>query len=104
MTLSFTERAIAIIKKIPKGRVATYGQIATMAGDPRGARQVVRILNIYHEKEKLPWFRIINREGKISLPVGGGYELQKSMLENEEIIFDSNDKINLEKFLWSPKK
>jgi methylated-DNA-protein-cysteine methyltransferase related protein len=104
MTATFTDRAIALIKKIPKGKVATYGQIAAMAGDPRGARQVVRILNIYHEKEKLPWFRIINREGKISLPPGGGYELQKSMLENEGVVFDSEDKINLEKFLWSPKK
>jgi methylated-DNA-protein-cysteine methyltransferase-like protein len=104
MTATFTDRAVALIKKIPKGKVATYGQIAAMAGDPRGARQVVRILNIYHEKEKLPWFRIINREGKISLPPGGGYELQKSMLENEGVVFDSEDKINLEKFLWSPKK
>ncbi|PKK82084.1 MAG: DNA methyltransferase [candidate division Zixibacteria bacterium HGW-Zixibacteria-1] len=100
---SFEQRIIAVLKKIPKGKVANYGLIAAAAGNPRGARQVVRILNSSSEKHKLPWHRVINREGKISLPPGRGYELQKALLEKEGIVFDSNDRINFERFLWLPK-
>jgi len=99
----FTDMARAILKKIPRGKVATYGQIAACAGNPQGARQVVRVLNIYSTKDKLPWHRVINRHGQISLPIGQGYELQKSMLEKEGIIFDKEDTIDLERFLWSPQ-
>jgi len=64
----------------------------------------VRLLNSSSEKENLPWHRIINSKGTISLPEGDGYELQKSLLENEGIEFDSNDKIDLTAFLWLPVK
>lgn len=100
---TFHDRAVRLIQKIPKGKVATYGQIATLAGEPRGARQVVRILNSSWKKEKLPWHRMINRNGQISLPAGGGYELQKSLLEKEGVVFDHKDTIDLDKFLWKPR-
>lgn len=100
---TFHDRAVRLIQRIPKGKVATYGQIATLAGEPRGARQVVRILNSSWKKEKLPWHRVINRNGQISLPPGGGYELQRSLLEKETVVFGLNDTIDLDRFLWKPR-
>jgi methylated-DNA-protein-cysteine methyltransferase-like protein len=82
MNESFHERVVRVIKKIPKGKVATYGQIATMAGSPRAACQVVRTLHSSSKKEKLPWHRVINSQGKIGLKEYQGYELQKAMLES----------------------
>jgi methylated-DNA-protein-cysteine methyltransferase-like protein len=99
---SFTERVKDIIKKIPRGKVATYGQIAVYAGDPRAARQVVRILHSSAEKDKLPWHRVVNREGRIGLKPGSGYEIQKGLLLNEGIKFDKNDTIDFDHYLWSP--
>lgn len=100
MVAPLSQKIINAIKKIPKGKVATYGQVAAMAGNPQAARQVVRILNIYWEKEKLPWFRVINSQGKISLKPGSGYELQKSLLENEGVKFGDNDRIDFKKYGW----
>lgn len=101
MVTSFSQRIINTIKNIPKGKVAMYGQIAAMAGNPQAARQVVRILHTCSEKEHLPWFRVINTKGQISLKPGSGYELQKSLLESEGVKFDDNDKINFEKYGWT---
>jgi len=99
---SFHQRAIAVIRKIPRGKVATYGQIAAMAGSPRGARQVVRTLHSSSEKENLPWYRVVNREGRISLKSGSGYELQKAMLTDEGVTFGRNDAIDLTHYQWFP--
>lgn len=104
MAGTFHQRVIEMIKRIPRGKVAAYGQIATMAGDPRGARQVVRILHTSSEKQKLPWHRVINRLGRISLKPGHGYELQKALLEREGVIFDREENIDLKRFLWRPRK
>ena len=100
MISSFHQKAIAAIVKIPAGNVATYGQIALLAGSPRGARQVVRVLHSSSEKENLPWYRVVNREGRISLGQGQGYELQKALLEEEGIVFHLNGSIDLNKFQW----
>jgi len=97
----FQKQVIRIIKKIPKGKVATYGQIAAMAGNPRAARQVVRALHTSSEKENLPWYRVINGKGRISLKPGYGYEIQKGSLEQEGIVFNERDTIDLDRFLWS---
>jgi methylated-DNA-protein-cysteine methyltransferase-like protein len=99
-----SERIVRLLKCVPKGKIATYGHIAALAGDPRGARQVVRILHSSSDKEKLPWHRIINSRGKISLPRGSGYELQKALLEKEGIVFSLNSTIDLEKYLWWPRR
>lgn len=102
MPKTFYQRVIAIIKNIPEGKVATYGQIATYAGNPRAARQVSYILHSSSEKEDLPWHRVINSKGSISLKPGHGYELQKQMLKKEGITFKENDCIDLKRFLWIP--
>jgi methylated-DNA-protein-cysteine methyltransferase-like protein len=100
---SLSQRIKGIIRKIPRGKVATYGQIAAMAGNPLAARQVVRILHSSSRKEKLPWHRIINSKGRISLQPGFGYEEQKSKLIKEGIKFDKSDRIDFARFMWTGK-
>jgi len=101
-SFSFSQRVKDIVKKIPKGKVATYGQIAAYAGNPRAARQVVWILHSSSRKDRLPWHRVINREGRISLKPNYGYEIQKELLRKEGIEFDKNDTIDFDRYLWSP--
>ena len=103
MTLSpFTQKVIDLILAIPPGRVATYGGIATMAGNRRAARQVARILHGNTNTHGLPWHRVVNREGGISLPEHRGHDRQKSLLIKEGVLFDHRDRIDLNLFLWHP--
>jgi len=94
----FTERVVEIIKGIPEGKVMTYGQIATLAGSRRGARQVVRVLHSLSEKCKLPWHRVINSKGEIGLKDYESHNLQKLFLESEGVKFTSSNTINLNEF------
>jgi methylated-DNA-protein-cysteine methyltransferase-like protein len=103
MATEFTKRTIAVLKKVPRGKVVTYGLVAAMAGNPLGARQIVRTLNTAWDKEKLPWHRVINSQGKISLKPGQGYELQKKLLEKEGVKFGPGGQVDLAKYLWSPR-
>jgi methylated-DNA-protein-cysteine methyltransferase-like protein len=98
---SFSQEVIDIIKNIPRGKVATYGQIAELAGNRFAARQVVRILHSSSTKEKLPWYRVVNSHGTISLRPGHGYEEQKILLEREGVVFNKEERIDFEKYLWS---
>ncbi|WP_098444124.1 MGMT family protein [Bacillus sp. es.036] len=100
----FTENVVTIIKKIPPGKVMTYGQIAKCAGSPRGARQVVRILHTMSRKHELPWHRVINAKGEIGLKSEDGYIDQKMMLEGEGIVFHPNSKIDLTIYRYDPPK
>jgi len=100
---TFFRRVVMMIKKIPHGKVATYGQIAALAGNPRAARQVAWVLHAASDKKKLPWQRVINSQGGISLPRYGGYELQRALLVKEGIKFDAADQIALARFQWKPK-
>jgi methylated-DNA-protein-cysteine methyltransferase-like protein len=99
---SFTEKVVGVIRRIPRGKVATYGLVAMMAGNPRGARQVVRILHTQSEKHDLPWYRVINSKGTISL-TGEGYRIQRQLLEKEGVVFDANDRIDFSRYLWKSK-
>lgn len=98
----FTERAIRVIQHIPSGKVMTYGQIARLAGSPRGARQVVRILHSMSQKYKLPWHRVINSKGEIGLTEDESFFIQKMSLESEGIKFTGRASINLEKYQYHP--
>ena len=102
-TSPFHKKVVSIIKRIPSGKVASYGKIAAYAGNPRAARQVVRTLHSSSDKEKLPWHRVINSQGKISLKPGHGYELQKALLESEGVVFGLEDKVDMKKYLWAPR-
>jgi methylated-DNA-protein-cysteine methyltransferase-like protein len=99
---SFTQRVKNSIKKIPRGKVATYGQIAALAGNYRAARQVVWILHSSTEKDELPWHRVVNGKGRISLKPNDGYEVQRELLQKEGVKFDRNDTIDFNRYLWSP--
>ncbi|MGE5341046.1 MAG: MGMT family protein [Candidatus Omnitrophota bacterium] len=98
----FSARIKNAIKHIPCGKVSTYGQIAALAGNHHAARQVAWVLHSFPEKEQMPWHRVINRRGEISLEPGFGYEEQRLLLEKEGIEFDKKDRINLERYLWNP--
>ena len=98
--LSFSQQVLAIIRSIPPGRVATYGQIAACAGNPRAARGVVWILHTASRKHKLPWHRVVNSRGMISLRPGEGYEEQRSRLEAEGLHFDNRGCLDLRRCLW----
>lgn len=97
----FTEEVIEIIKSIPSGKVMTYGQVAEWAGSPRGARQVVRILHTMSKIYDLPWHRVINRLGEISLSYEQGGALQRQLLENEGILFTDSGKIDLKIYRYT---
>ncbi len=96
-----SSRIVGLIRGIPRGRVATYGQIAALAGDPRGARRVARLLHSSSRKRRLPWHRVINSRGRISLPPAGGYELQLALLKAEGVAFRAG-RVDLGKFGWRP--
>ncbi|WP_313583551.1 MGMT family protein [Lacrimispora sp.] len=81
----FTEEVLVIIKGIPYGRVMSYGRVARLAGNTRGARQVVRILHSMSEKYNLPWHRIINSKGKISITDKRYADIQRELLRSEGI-------------------
>ena len=97
----FTERIIRVIRSIPEGQVLTYGGVAAAAGNPRGARAVVWVLHSSSEKERLPWHRVVNVKGMISLKPGYGYELQRQLLESEGVEFSIDSKIDLERYQWT---
>jgi len=94
----FTESVVEIIKGIPEGKVMTYGQIAMLAGNRRGARQVSRVLHSLSKKCNLPWHRVINSKGEISLKDYESHNLQKLYLESEGIKFTCNETINLNEY------
>lgn len=93
----FTSNIIKIINDIPKGKVMTYGQVAKLAGNPKGARQVVRILHSMSEKYCLPWHRVINRNGEIVIKSIEGSNIQKDLLNQEGIEF-MDGKIDLKQY------
>ena len=98
------DEIVAAIRRIPRGRVATYGQIAVLAGNTRAARTVSYVLHSSARKLDLPWHRVINARGTISLPrEGGGYDLQKRRLEAEGVVFDSQDRVDLKRCGWQAK-
>jgi methylated-DNA-protein-cysteine methyltransferase-like protein len=99
----FTVRALTIIRSIPRGKVATYGQVAGVAGSPNGARQVARVLHSLSRLHRLPWQRVINSRGSISLPRGGGFEHQKALLESEGVVVASDGRIDMKRYLWVPR-
>lgn len=98
----FTQRVLRVIQAIPEGKVLSYGRAALLAGKPRGARQVSRLLHSMSEKHGLPWHRVINAEGRISLEPSRGYELQKALLEDEGVEFSLSGRVDLSIYLWQP--
>lgn len=105
MISEFTLRVIQIVLSIPKGQVATYKQIAELAGKPQASRGVSWILHSCSTRYQLPWHRVINSKGKISFdPMSVHYRRQKKRLETEGVELSETHEINLKKYLFKPKK
>lgn len=96
------ERIYDIVQKIPAGYVATYGQIAALAGLPGHARQVGYALSALAEGSLLPWHRVVNARGEISQRSCGSAadQVQRLRLEAEGVVFDAQGRIPLELFRW----
>jgi len=101
--ISREQRIWQVVASIPPGKVASYGQVAQLAGLGRGARLVGRTLHNLPRGTRLPWHRVINAAGRISLPAESqGHDLQKQRLEEEGVLFNVSGKINLSRFGWKP--
>ncbi|WP_102029025.1 MGMT family protein [Salirhabdus sp. Marseille-P4669] len=96
----FTEKVIQLIQAIPQGKVATYGQIARLAGNARAARQVVRILHSMSEKYQLPWYRVLNAKGEIVIKSEDLFQEQILNLQIEGVKVNQNTKVNLNEYQW----
>jgi methylated-DNA-protein-cysteine methyltransferase-like protein len=95
------ERVYAVIKQIPKGRVATYGQIARLAGIPGQARRVGYALSALSDHRRVAWHRVVNAKGEISARSKPHFEqIQRALLIREGIVFGMNGQIPLSRFQW----
>ena len=97
---TFEERVWQVVSSIPPGHVATYGQIAELAGEPRRARQVGRVLSALPKGSRLPWHRVVNASGRSSLPGAAGQE-QRRRLQDEGVRF-TKGALSLSRYRWEP--
>ena len=99
------ERIYSVVARIPRGRVATYGQVAHLANLPGQARLVGYALSALDERSRIPWHRVVNTEGRISIRSGDSPAgiLQRLRLEQENVVFDRKGCIRLGRFRWRPR-
>jgi len=100
--MSVYDRYYDVVRRIPAGRVTTYGTVATLAGLDGRARQVGYAMAALPEGTDVPWHRVINARGEISPRSGGspGAKIQRASLESEGIVFDGRGRVDLEAFGW----
>lgn len=98
--LSFAARVYRVVQRIPAGRVLAYGEVAALLGAPRAARGVGQVLGQLPPGTHVPWWRVVNRRGEISIRHHGAL-LQRSLLQAEGVRFERG-RIDLEKFGWRP--
>ena len=97
-------RIYAVVRRIPRGRVATYGQVARLAGLPGHARQVGYALHAMATERHVPWHRVINARGEVSPRSDPGSDAaQREFLEHEGVVFDRSGRIDLARFQWRPR-
>lgn len=98
-------RIYAVVRRIPRGRVATYGQVAELAGLSGHARQVGYALHALPSGSTVPWQRVLNAQGSCSLRSVPGAELtQRLRLEAEGVRFDARGRVSLARFRWRPAR
>lgn len=97
-------RIRAVVRRIPAGRVSTYGDVAVLAGMPGQARLVGYALHALPQHTTVPWHRVINARGRISLgrAVPGGELVQQRLLEGEGVEFAADGRVDLKRFRWLP--
>lgn len=99
--MSVFQKIYDVVCKIPKGKVATYGQVAILAGNPHWARVVGYALHNNPAPGTIPCHRVVNRDGKVAEAFAfGGGNVQRSLLEGEGVIFEPDGHIDLKKFGW----
>ncbi|NJK63030.1 MAG: methyltransferase [Synechococcaceae cyanobacterium SM2_3_1] len=103
----YYQHIFEVVSQIPTGKVATYGQVARLAGYPGHARQVgYALFRLADPASTVPWQRVVNAKGQISYSPRryGSDELQRVLLEAEGVIFDTQGAIDLQRFGWQPDK
>jgi methylated-DNA-protein-cysteine methyltransferase related protein len=97
----FATQVYAIVKRCPRGRIVSYGGVAAMLGKPRSARAVGRALNALPDGNKVPWWRVVNSRGEVSIRgVHHGEVLQRTLLEREGVKFETSGRISWKQFGW----
>jgi len=96
---AFRDAVLNIVSQIPRGRVTTYGHIATLAGWPSHSRMVGRTLRYTPSAESLPCHRVVNKEGRTA----PGWSRQRTLLEEEGIRFKANGHVDMARYLWEPE-
>jgi methylated-DNA-protein-cysteine methyltransferase related protein len=100
---SFFHRVRVIVESIPRGKVVTYGQVAALAGNPRGARMVGWALASMPNHVHVPWQRVINAQGRISFPEDSDtHRRQRTMLETEGVQFGKTGRVDMARYQWQP--
>lgn len=103
--LSFKDKIYRLVARIPRGKIATYGQLARLAGGPTRAREVGYAMAALRPGTRLPWQRVINAKGEVSRRRRPGAELtQRMMLVREGLVFDARGRVSLERYQWSPRR
>jgi len=101
---SHYSRIYAVVRRIPRGRVATYGQVAQLAGLAGHARQVGYALHAMTTERSVPWHRVINARGEVSPRSDPGSDVaQRQFLEREGVVFDRSGRVDLARFQWRPR-
>ena len=101
---SFRNRVLALVARIPEGRVMTYGQLALLAGNPGAARQAGFVLNSLVGGSELPWQRVINAQGRVSTHKVGFGDMQERLLVAEGVVLDASGRCDLSKVQWWPEE
>ena len=97
------ERIYDVVRQIPAGRVATYGQVAALAGNPRWSRVVGYALHVNPDSNAIPCFRVVNRLGEVSPAFAfGGENMQRALLSGEGVEFMPDGRIDLDRYRWIP--
>jgi len=103
--VSSFERIYRIVGRIPRGRVATYGQVAKLAGLPNHARQVGYAMHALGSDSSVPWHRVLNRRGEVSERALRELEtVQRALLEAEGVAFDPRGRVDLSRAQWRPRQ
>ena len=101
--MNFFEQVYEIVRNIPEGKVATYGQIAAMTGNPRRSRAVGYALHVNPDPKGTPCYRVVNREGRLAPGFAfGGPGVQAELLMRSGVEVSADGTVDLARYLWRP--
>ncbi len=99
------ERIYEVVMQIPRGKVATYGQVAALAGNPHWSQVVGYALHVNPDNSKIPCHRVVNRFGETSSAFAfGGADIQRQMLETEGVEFTAEGRVDMKRFVWNGER